>query len=339
MFSGGIETNPGSDLCYSNSFSFCHWNLNSIAAHNFNPPLMNDDIKSKVRLKHKLYHHYLRHQRNNKDFAKPEDLRNEIDNQISKSKKEHYQNSNRQLNDLLTSSKTYWSIMKTFFNGKKAPAIPPFFFKGGFFFDFQEKANTFNSFFAKQRTLFSNNSVLPMELTYMRKERIHSVTFSESYVIKIIRALDINKAHGPDNTLVRRIKLRINSVAHPLTLIFRNSLAAGTFTTQWKTVNIVLIHKKNDKQIASNYRSVSLPLIYRRIFRKLIFNELFKIFEPKDLLSKHQSGFQLYDSCVYQLLSITHFIFSSCEYNPTLKTRGVFLDISKAFDGVWHDGL
>ena len=32
---GGIETNPGPDPSYSNSFSFCHWNLNSIAAHNF----------------------------------------------------------------------------------------------------------------------------------------------------------------------------------------------------------------------------------------------------------------------------------------------------------------
>ena len=32
---GDIETNPGPDLGYSNSFSFYHWNLNSIAADNF----------------------------------------------------------------------------------------------------------------------------------------------------------------------------------------------------------------------------------------------------------------------------------------------------------------
>ena len=32
---GDIETNPGPDPGYSNSFSFCHWNLNSIAACNF----------------------------------------------------------------------------------------------------------------------------------------------------------------------------------------------------------------------------------------------------------------------------------------------------------------
>ena len=32
---GDIETNPSQNPGYSNSFSFCHWNLNSIAAHNF----------------------------------------------------------------------------------------------------------------------------------------------------------------------------------------------------------------------------------------------------------------------------------------------------------------
>ena len=35
LLSGDIETNPGPDPGYLNSFSFCHWNLNSIAAHNF----------------------------------------------------------------------------------------------------------------------------------------------------------------------------------------------------------------------------------------------------------------------------------------------------------------
>ena len=46
---------------------------------------MNDDIKNKVKLKHKLYHRYLRHKMNNEDFTKLEDIRNEIDNLISKS--------------------------------------------------------------------------------------------------------------------------------------------------------------------------------------------------------------------------------------------------------------
>ena len=35
VVSGDIETNPGPDPGYSNTFSFGHWNLNSIASHNF----------------------------------------------------------------------------------------------------------------------------------------------------------------------------------------------------------------------------------------------------------------------------------------------------------------
>ena len=45
------------------------------------------------------------------------------------------------------------------------------------------------------------------------------------------------------------------------------------------------------------------------------------------------------DSCISQLIAITHEIYKAFDGNPSLETRGVFLDISKAFDKVWHDGL
>ena len=163
---------------------------------------------------------------------------------------------------------------ETFFNGKKVPVIPPLLFNGAFVTEFQEKTNIFNSFFAKQCTLVSNSNDLTSEFTYMTEERIHSIAFSESDVITIIRALDINKTHDHDNISVRMIKLCTNTVAHPLTLVFQNSMPAGTFATQWKRANIVSIHKKNDKQIVPNYRPVSLLPICSKIFEKLIFNEL-----------------------------------------------------------------
>ena len=59
----------------------------------------------------------------------------------------------------------------------------------------------------------------------------------------------------------------------------------------------------------------------------------------RKLLSKHQSGFRPGNSCIYQLLAITHDIFLSFDSNRSLETRRVFLDISKAFDRVWHGGL
>ena len=109
------------------------------AIRDSNPPWMNDDIKSKVKLKNELYHRFLSVKRNNEGFGKLEYLRNEIDNLISRSKKEHYQDINRTLTDTLTSSNTYSSIMKTFFNGKKVLVILPKLFNGAFVTDFQEK--------------------------------------------------------------------------------------------------------------------------------------------------------------------------------------------------------
>ena len=64
---------------------------------------------------------------------------------------------------------------------------------------------------------------------------------------------------------------------------------------------------------------------------------MFIYFSANKLISKNQSGFQPGDSCINQLLSITHEIFTS--FDNGLEVRNVFLDISKAFDKVWHEGL
>ena len=51
---------------------------------------------------------------------------------------------------------------------------------------------------------------------------------------------------------------------------------------------------------------------------------------------KYQSGFLPGDSCISQLLSIVHVMNSSFDWDPTQDDGGVFLDISKAFEKVWH---
>ena len=79
--------------------------------------------------------------------------------------------------------------------------------------------------------------------------------------------------------------------------------------------------------------------ICSKIFEKVIFNSLFKYLDDNNFLNSNQSGFRSGDSCVHQLLSITHEIYKTFDANPSLDVRGVFLDLSKAFDRVWHDGL
>ena len=64
---------------------------------------------------------------------------------------------------------------------------------------------------------------------------------------------------------------------------------------------------------------------------------MFDFFSKNNLLSPNQSGFRPGHSCINQLLSINYEILSA--FDMGLEVRGIFLNISKAFDKVWHDGL
>ena len=66
---------------------------------------------------------------------------------------------------------------------------------------------------------------------------------------------------------------------------------------------------------------------------------MFNYFLSNKLFTPSQSSFLPGDSSIAQLLSIIHEIQTAFDNNPTVDVRGVFLDISKAFDKVWHDGL
>ena len=57
------------------------------------------------------------------------------------------------------------------------------------------------------------------------------------------------------------------------------------------------------------------------------------------LLSPSQSSFRQSDLCINQLPAITQEIFKAFDCDPTLEVRSIFLDISKAFDKVWHEDL
>ena len=136
------------------------------------------------------------------------------------------------------------------------------------------------------------------------------------------------------------IKICDESLVKPLLKIFQFSLDTSVFPNKWKKANVVPVYKnKGDKGVVKNYRPVSLLPIFGKIFEKCIFDSIYTYFEENKLFTNSQSGFRKGDSCVSQLLSITHEILKGFDANPSLDTRGVFLDISKAFDRVWHEGL
>ena len=200
-----------------------------------------------------------------------------------------------------------------------------------FITDIKTKANIFNKFFAEQCTPLKNDSVLPINQMLLTQSRLGTIDFNENEMLKIIRALNIHKAHGHDDISIRMIQICDRTLIKPLIILFQNSVKYSYYPDIWKRSNIILVHKKSDKQLVKNYRPISLLPIFGKIFEKIIFTKIYNFLLEERLLNPNQSGFRPSDSCVNQLLAI-HEIFEALYCNPPLEVRSVFLDISKAFD-------
>ena len=130
----------------------------------------------------------------------------------------------QKLSNKATSSKAYWSILKTFLNDKKIPCIPPVFRNNKFVIDFKEKAELFNIYFAGQCSLPKNNSELPKDVLFLTEERLSNIQISNENTIKMINNLDPNKAHDHDVINIRMLKLCTLLYVNPFQLFLSHAL-------------------------------------------------------------------------------------------------------------------
>ena len=139
--------------------------------------------------------------------------------------------------------------------------------------------------------------ILPIDSFKRTNNLLSTISFTKDDIAKIIKNLNPNKAHGFDMISIRMTKIYGESILKPLELIFKLCLENGKFPIEWKKANVVSVHKRNNKQLIENYRSTSLPPVY---------NKMFEFFTENELISQSQSGFKSGDSCISQLLCISH---------------------------------
>ena len=128
---------------------------------------MNETIKLKIKARNDMYSKYIQSGRFESDFLLLEGLIKELNELIFTTKALYYENLCKKLNDPLLQQKTYRSILKTFYNEKKIPLIPPLLINDKFVTDIKTKACIFNIFFAEQCTPLENDSVLPVNQIFV----------------------------------------------------------------------------------------------------------------------------------------------------------------------------
>ena len=125
---------------------------------------------------------------------------------IEECKHRYYFKLSSKLAKRFTSSRTHWSVLKTFLNDKKIPFIPPLFHENKFAPKFKEEAELFDLFCANQCTLLNNTSVLANNIPKLTDKFLYSINFSNNDIVKKMGNLNSNEAHSHDMVSIRMIR-------------------------------------------------------------------------------------------------------------------------------------
>lgn len=176
------------------------------------------------------------------------------------------------------------------------------------------------------------NSDINTSINYCTRQVIEHVTPLE--VTKEISNSNRKKAPGADEITSEILKELPRKGVIMLTQIFNACLRLKHVPKCFKTSQIIMLLKPGKPaETVSSYRPISLLPTISKIFEKLLLKRL----KPLVNLPDHQFGFRNKHSTIEQIQRVTNKIETALEEKKFCSA--VFLDISQAFDRVWHEGL
>lgn len=161
--------------------------------------------------------------------------------------------------------------------------------------------------------------------------------FTEKEIRNAINKLRKKKAPGPDMISNEMIKAASPFITGFLQKLFNKILLSGSYPSLWAKGRIISIHKSGDKNIPSNYRGITISSSLGKLFNSILNNRLLKFLKDKDVLDKHQIGFQAKCRTTDHLFILKNLIMKFTKAGKPLYLA--FIDFKKAFDSIWHDGL
>lgn len=208
----------------------------------------------------------------------------------------------------------------------------------------------------EKATIFANHlqtvfQPFPREITEEEEQEIHECLATpdqmelpiKKFKVKEVQDMinnDLNakKAPGWDLITGRILKELPARVIRIITMLFNAALKLEYFPSQWKVAQIILLPKpgKDPEQVTS-YRPISLLPILSKVLEKLLLKRIKPILQERQLIPEHQFGFRERHATIEQVHRVVRKINKDIE-NQKYCTA-VFLDITQAFDKVWHPGL
>ena len=262
-----------------------------------------------------------------------------------------------------TNVSTFWNKFKSYSNSRLNPNLGRVtnlvMENGNIAATNKLKADTFAESLGKiHQTYYDPNHDLNTETEARNFLSAHKVVFKpleqdkqetedKHYMLREINVLEITKtlqkcrnrsAPGEDQISYFILKNLDRENLSNIALIYNSCLKTGYFPNAWKQAKVVMLPKPGkDLTKPTSYRPISLLPAMGKIFERIVASRLSAFLEKVDYFDENQAGFRKKRSTVDQLFKLSQSVSTALKKHK--KAVGVFLDVEKAFDAVWLEGL
>jgi hypothetical protein len=295
-------------------------------------PYITKELLERMKIRNKMYQRFNR-SRSDEDYEAFKKYRNELQRDIEKSRKQFEFS---RFPDYLD-PRRMWQRIATIANFKSASPHPASIRKGEQLLTGSELCNFFNEYFVN---VTKDLEIDPSPAFSFYDKPVNSALAMHCFndvtpldVQNYIGKLSNSSSCGYDSISSRSVKLATavisDFLAHVINLMFH----ACTFPSQLKLAKVIVLYKKGDKNVAGNYRPISLLPTFSKIFERAIYDQLYRFVATS--LSPRQFGFRKQLSTEMALLTLKDDILTSIDQNYF--SIGIAVDFCKAFDCASHD--
>jgi exonuclease III len=176
--------------------------------------------------------------------------------------------------------------------------------------------------------------------TYVKNAESEFTAFQPvtvNLVYKLLTGLSSNKATGVDKISCKIIKIASSAISDSLTHIFNQAITLSSFPDEWKTARVIPLYKNGQRNVAGNYRPISVLPAISKVMEKILYDQLYNYLSNFRLLSDSQFGFRKFHSTATALLDCTNDWYMNLDRK--MFNLVVLIDLKKAFDTVDHQIL
>ena len=255
-----------------------------------------------------------------------------------RAKQDYFNSFNSTLQNSSISAKNKFKILLKLTKSNKKSVIPPLIEGDETIHDSAKKANTFSDFFEYKSTLDGANETGPNLEKLDDVPDLAWMNTDKDEVKQIFRKIKQSN-FSPCGISGEFLAIFSDMIAHPFSVLLnRIILFEGYFPKLWKIAHITPVYKRSGSKVdKANYRPISLLPTLSKVCESIIHKRLLDHCITNKLISDRQAAYLKGDSTVSQLVYLTNKIRENWGYKKY--TQIVWLDISSAFDKVWHSGL